>query len=168
MGLCVLLWTLKTEQTVNKVPQTLLEGTRSVTTECAEVVHAWPGHAPRSSSSSYQTHTRTRDALTLEVLHPHVADLPDKFLPLEPVFPLVSSHLEARRVLQGPRAGSLGKLPRVEEKEKLLLLQWAGGLSIVRLTDREPCKPGTQAETTARGSVSGRTSLLFTGVEAME
>ena len=94
------------------------------------------------------------DALTLQVLDPHVADLPDKFLPLEPVLPLVSSHLERRTELQGPRAGSLTKPPRVEEEEEEetvllllpLLLQWPGGLSIVRLAGREPCKLLPQAE----------------------
>lgn len=43
-----------------------------------------------------------RDVLTLQVLHSHVADLPDKFLPLEPVCPAASSHLESRREPQGP------------------------------------------------------------------
>lgn len=54
----------------------------------------------------------------LQVLHSDVADLSDKFLPLEPVFPLVSSHLERRRVLQGSWARTLRKLPRLEEKEE--------------------------------------------------
>lgn len=43
-----------------------------------------------------------RDVLTLQVLHSHVADLPDKFLPLEPVCPAASSHLEPRTEPQGP------------------------------------------------------------------
>lgn len=85
-----------------------------------------------------QQYLASRDAPTLQVLHSHVADLSDKFLPLEPVFPLVSSHLEPWRGLRGPWAGSLTKLPRVEEK--LLLLQRASGLSIVQPADRGPCK----------------------------
>jgi len=39
---------------------------------------------------------------TLQVLHSDVADLADEFLPLEPALPLVSSHLEPRRVAAGP------------------------------------------------------------------
>ena len=40
----------------------------------------------------------------MQVLHSHVADLSDKLLPLEPVFPLVSSHLESA-------ARTLGRIP---------------------------------------------------------
>lgn len=64
---------------------------------------------------------RRRDVPTLQVLHSNVANLSDKFFPFEPVFPLVSSHLEPRKVKRS-RAGILRKLPRLEKKKLLLLL----------------------------------------------
>lgn len=42
-----------------------------------------------------------RDAPTLQILHSHVADLSDEFLPLKPVFPLVPGHMSCGSLL-GP------------------------------------------------------------------
>lgn len=62
-------------------------------------------------------------------------------------------------------SGSLTKLPRLEEEKlPLLLLQRA---VYCPAGDQEPYKPGTQGEITGGGgwggSVTGRTSLVFTG-----
>lgn len=65
-------------------------------------------------------------SLTLEVLHSHVADVSDEFLPLEPVIPLVPSHQDQWQV----------PTPRKEYTERK-----ANRRSIVQLVDREPFNP---------------------------
>eukprot|EP00064_Thunnus_orientalis_P008178 superscaffoldBa00000956_g8201 len=122
-------------------------------------------HRAPTAPLCYQT-VKQQDAPTLQVLHSDVADLSDKFLPLEPVLPLVSSHLDPRRVLQGSRAGTLRKLPGWRRRSCCCSGQ--AGCLIVLPADRDPCKPGTQAEMTGSGdSVAGhgwcllRTSSLL-------
>lgn len=90
--------------------------------------------------------TRSRDALTLQVLHSHVADLSDKFLPLEPVFPLVSSHL----VLQGPWIRITHKAPPGGGGGEAAAAATAADKRAVYCPAGRPgaSKPGTQAEIT--------------------
>lgn len=77
-----------------------------------------------------------RDAPTLQILHSHVADLSDEFLPLKPVFPLVPGHMSCGTPL-GPRIRITDKsCPGLDEGRLLLvLLRWASWLFIVAPAD---------------------------------